>query len=60
MKESCTWTKWNPDDMNAWDTSCGNAHCFITDGIKENEYLYCPYCGGLIKEVTDAEKQDAT
>jgi hypothetical protein len=47
----CQWEPWIPDDFNTWDTSCGEAHCFIESGIKDNKYKFCPYCGLEIEEV---------
>jgi hypothetical protein len=49
----CEWKQWKPEDMGTWDTSCGEAHSFIEEGIEENGYIYCPYCGNPIKEVTE-------
>ena len=43
---SCGWTL--DHDEFAWDTGCG--HLFIlNDGTpKENEMVYCPFCGNKI------------
>lgn len=43
----CEWLQ--DQDYDKWDTACGEAACFITDGPKENRYTYCPWCGRLIK-----------
>ena len=46
----CEWQVWD-EEVNAYHTSCENAH-FIVDGSpKDNDYAYCPYCGRKIKEV---------
>lgn len=37
------------DDEYYWKTSCNHLHVFLSDGPKENEYKYCPYCGKKIK-----------
>ena len=42
VKQLCEWSG-NVDGF--YDTACGNAHEFITDGPTENGYRYCPYCG---------------
>lgn len=33
-----------------YKTACENAHSFEADGIKENKFKFCPYCGKRIKE----------
>ena len=46
--KTCTWTY---DDLyDFWDTSCGE--CFtVTEGTpKDNNFVYCPFCGKPIKE----------
>ena len=45
----CEW-KYN-DTEYYWKSSCDNLHIFMSDGPKENEYRFCPYCGKKIKEV---------
>jgi len=43
----CIWqyNEWH----NIWETSCDHAHVFIADGPHENNYKYCPYCGGELE-----------
>lgn len=48
-EEFCEWDQWG-DDFNTWDTSCGQAQCFIDGNVAENDYKYCQYCGKTIKE----------
>ena len=43
----CEW-KYN-DTEYYWESSCDHLHIFMSDGPKENEYEYCPYCGKKIK-----------
>lgn len=45
----CEW-KYN-DTEYYWESSCDHLHIFMSDGPKENEYEYCPYCGKKIKVV---------
>ena len=40
----CTWS----DDEEPIETSCGNSFVFISDGIEENGFRFCPYCGNKI------------
>lgn len=43
----CEW-KYN-DTEYYWESSCDHLHIFMSDGPKENEYDFCPYCGKKIK-----------
>ena len=45
----CEW-KYN-DTEYYWESSCDHLHIFMSDGPKENNYEYCPYCGKKIKVV---------
>lgn len=45
----CIWTL----DDYSYDTSCDDSFKFYEDGIKENNFKFCPYCGGHIVEVKD-------
>jgi transcriptional regulator with XRE-family HTH domain len=49
--------EWKLIDENYFETMCEEAHYFVTDGIKENGYKYCPYCGREIKEIKDLEEE---
>lgn len=41
----CLWERENDPDMSWWNTSCGQAWSFTTDGPKENGMNFCHYCG---------------
>ena len=43
----CEW-KYN-DSEYYFESSCEHLHIFMSDGPKENEYRFCPYCGKRIK-----------
>ena len=43
----CQWTDMG-DDFGGWETGCGEAFTFAADGIEENGFNFCPYCGGRI------------
>lgn len=45
----CEW-KYN-DSEYYFESSCKHLHIFMSDGPKENEYEFCPYCGKKIKVV---------
>ena len=47
MKARCEWT---PDDDGTWNTGCGNSLVFIAQGPAENNFKFCPYCGGSLRE----------
>ncbi len=46
-KPLCMWKYDKNHDM--YETSCGNALCLIDGDVNDNNYAYCPYCGGQIK-----------
>lgn len=43
----CKWEIYDSDNR-IFMTECGELHEFIEGGIEENEYKFCPYCGGEI------------
>ena len=46
--------EWKYDDSEYYfESSCEHLHIFMSDGPKENEYRFCPYCGKKIKIVGD-------
>lgn len=47
----CEW-EYN-DSEYYFESSCKHLHIFMSDGPKENEYRFCPYCGKKIKIVGD-------
>ena len=47
--DMCEW-KYNGTEYY-WESSCEHLHIFMSDGPKENEYDFCPYCGKKIKVV---------
>ena len=47
--DMCEW-KYN-DSEYYFESSCKHLHIFMSDGPKENEYRFCPYCGKKIKEM---------
>jgi hypothetical protein len=41
--------RWKYDDSTcSWDTACDNKYQFTNDGPKENDYKFCPGCGGRV------------
>ena len=45
IKRPCLWTF---GEMT-YETKCGFAFAFIDDGISENGFEFCPFCGGKIE-----------
>lgn len=44
--------KWGPTwEGGQYPTGCDNVFEFTNDGIKENDFEFCPYCGRKIEEV---------
>ncbi len=46
----CEWTY--IDDVDFYDTGCGNAFQFNEGDIAANDAKYCQYCGGAIRSLT--------
>jgi hypothetical protein len=46
--KSCFWD-YDEDSPGVYETTCKNMFEFTADGVKENQFLYCPYCGGSIE-----------
>jgi hypothetical protein len=46
----CEWTE--DPDTDRWNTTCDRSFSFISDGPRENKYLFCPGCGRRIKVKT--------
>jgi len=48
--KDCFWvvdeTPWSDP---IWQTTCDNIFEFTNDGPDENEFKFCPYCGGKLK-----------
>lgn len=41
--------KWKQDSDGNWETQCGELFVFETGGPKENQFVWCCNCRGLIK-----------
>lgn len=49
MTSKCEWTY---DDSDCYyKTTCEQAFSFIEDGVNENKFQFCPYCGNRVVEV---------
>lgn len=48
--KTCKWVIDGNCYETVYKTECDNMFEFSVDGIKENEFIYCPYCGGKIIE----------
>jgi len=45
--ETCSWHRW---ESGQYETTCANVFEFTHEGIKENDFKHCPFCGGSIQE----------
>ena len=53
-KRQMKYCKWTYQDIDGfYETSCcgGEGFQFNEGGVKENKFVYCPYCGKKIKEI---------
>jgi len=52
----CIWTEQYQGEY--WETACGQAFFFDTGEVKENGFIFCPYCGQEIEPVYQKEAED--
>ena len=52
-QETCQWR----EDDDAYWTECGHGFNCMTDGIEDNGFRFCPYCGGRIVLVAKAAER---
>ena len=43
----CGW--WQDENCGIYQTGCNEAYEFIYDGVIDNKFKFCPFCGGEIK-----------
>ena len=55
---TCKWKMYDQDGWDYYNTSCGKANYFGYGTVKDNEYNFCPYCGGRIIDITIYGEQD--
>ena len=48
-KPECDWVP-DADDCRAFETTCGNAFVLNDGDPRTNGVLFCPYCGGKLKQ----------
>lgn len=55
--KTCEWVPWG-EDCSVYDTECGGAFT-VTEGTPtENDFNFCPYCGGKLVEADDETEDD--
>lgn len=57
----CYWTPAHEFDSSYWMTDCSHTFEFIEGDPEENNFAFCPYCGGKLIEEEGAavySKQD--
>ena len=42
---------WREQSTSEYSTSCGATFIFSAGGIRENGFVFCPYCGKQIKAI---------
>lgn len=52
MEKNCDW---EPDSEDSWSTACRKIFTFSDGGIAENGFEFCPFCGGRINVLNEAE-----
>lgn len=50
LKQRCIWTG-EIEAYGRYDTGCGHGFACEEDGLKENGFTHCIYCGKQIREV---------
>lgn len=50
--------RWKENEFGSFSTECGGEWSFEADGLAENRCVFCPFCGGEIKE--DERGKDST
>jgi hypothetical protein len=58
-KPACTWEE---DIDNNWSTGCDHVFGFVDGSPEDNEFKFCPYCGGELTaqpyDDEDIEEED--
>lgn len=49
MGDKCVWSV---DEDGNWNTSCDNIAVLIEGTPLDNDWVFCPYCGKIIQEVS--------
>ena len=49
VKKECEWEY--DKETDSYDTDCENKFSIIEGTPKDNEMIFCPYCGAKIKDV---------
>lgn len=50
----CYWIRdHTPDGDPIWQTTCAHTFEFTTGGPKENNFDFCPHCGGKLQTTGD-------
>lgn len=53
----CHWKLDDNPDYSIWETSCSGMFEFNADGPEENDFKFCPYCGGALVQTISAQKE---
>ena len=56
MPDICVWLY--DASHYKYDTDCESSFQFSSDGVEENEFKYCPFCGRVISAIHETEGAD--
>lgn len=58
--KTCKWTCEDDGyDVEYYQSACGRAFCFMDGGPTENDYVYCPGCGGRITQADEPQEEQS-
>ena len=63
MNETCRWTEWATmlgEPTNNWDTECKHTFAITEGGPRENNMLFCCFCGKAIDPRPCVQAEDDT
>jgi hypothetical protein len=52
-KPTCRWTY--DENLDMYETACGQGWAFTEGGLKDNKVRYCYHCGRVVEEVKGHE-----
>jgi len=57
---TCKWILpeviYTEDFDEVWETSCHHFYIFLDGGPKENDFVYCPFCGKRMVAIREYER----
>lgn len=53
----CSWDCDSREDSGYYQSDCGHTFSFTDEGVEENGFKFCPFCGKPIEAVYHDESQ---